>query len=110
MTEPVCDCEGPFTQTVHESNAEGHQVGCPRWGMRHRTKEDKFVVGTIVHGFAAGAFGRDSYYCRTVEAVGQGWIVTRNSVGEAEFTTYLTFDPNDRGHCDDYCPYEGVED
>lgn len=32
-TEGVCNCTGPFTQSVHELNAEGHQVGCPRWGI-----------------------------------------------------------------------------
>lgn len=34
--EPICDCIGAWTQTVHEINAEGHQVGCPRWGIRQR--------------------------------------------------------------------------
>lgn len=31
MTD-VCDCTGPFTQTCHVNNPEGHQVDCPRWG------------------------------------------------------------------------------
>lgn len=31
-----CTCEGSFTQSVHESNAEGHQIGCPRWGMTYK--------------------------------------------------------------------------
>ena len=70
-----------------------------------------FKVGDIVHGFAQGAFGRDSYDCRRVEAIGSDWIVTRNSQGEAEFTTYQWLDPNDRGFCEDYCPYaEGRDD
>src|SRR4051812_48807863 len=30
--ELICNCTGPWTQTVHMSNPEGHQVGCPRWG------------------------------------------------------------------------------
>jgi hypothetical protein len=32
--EHECNCTGPWTQTVHASNPEGHQVGCPRWGAR----------------------------------------------------------------------------
>jgi hypothetical protein len=41
-------------------------------------------VGTVIHGFAFGAFGRDSYDCRRVEAIGADWIVTRNRRGEVE--------------------------
>lgn len=39
------------------------------------------TVGDVIHGFAEGAFGRDSYQCRRVEAVGPDWIVTRDSLG-----------------------------
>ena len=42
------------------------------------------AVGDVIHGFANGAFGRDSYDCRTIEAVGPDWIVTRNTRGETE--------------------------
>ncbi len=41
-----------------------------------------FKVGDIIHGFAGGAFGRDSYACRRVEAVGPDWIVTRNDLND----------------------------
>ena len=44
-------------------------------------------VGERIHGFAGGAFGRDSYACRTVEAVGPDWVVTRNEQGEPEFAS-----------------------
>lgn len=43
------------------------------------------AVGDIIHGFANGAFGRDSYDCRRIEAVGPDWIVTRDEQGSAEF-------------------------
>lgn len=36
-----------------------------------------FKVGEVLHGFQGGAFGRDSYECRRIEAVGADWIVTR---------------------------------
>lgn len=42
-------------------------------------------AGAVIHGFAAGSFGRDSYDCRKVEQTGADWIVTRDSRGEAEF-------------------------
>lgn len=38
-----------------------------------------FTPGDVIHGFCGGSFGRDSYACRRVEAVGPDWIVTRNS-------------------------------
>ena len=37
--EKVCNCEGRMTQTVHENNAEGHQVGCPRWGITWKDRK-----------------------------------------------------------------------
>ncbi|WP_433731064.1 hypothetical protein ACQP2Y_21725 [Actinoplanes sp. CA-051413] len=39
-----------------------------------------FKPGDIIHGFCGGSFGRDSYACRKVEAVGWDWIVTRNGL------------------------------
>lgn len=40
------------------------------------------AVGDIIHGFANGAFGRDSYDCRKIEAVGPDWIVCRDGNGD----------------------------
>jgi len=37
-----------------------------------------FTTGDVIHGFAAGSFGRDSYACRRVEAVGADWVLTRS--------------------------------
>lgn len=48
-------------------------------------------VGDVIHGYAEGAFGRDSYNCRRVEAVGPDWIVTRSCLGTVE----LLGDPDD---------------
>lgn len=66
---------------------------------------NEFTVGEEIHGFAGGYFGRDSYDCRIVEAVGKDWIVTRNTNGEAEFTSTTRghIPRNDRGFCDDQC-------
>jgi hypothetical protein len=47
----------------------------------------EWAVGEPIHGFAGGAFGRDSYGCRRVEAVGWDWIVTRDESGEPEFAS-----------------------
>jgi hypothetical protein len=50
---------------------------------------DEFRVGTEVHGFANGIFGRDSYGCRRIEAMGADWVVTRmlDSPREPEFVS-----------------------
>ena len=65
-------------------------------------------VGTVIHGFARGAFGRDSFECRKVEAVGADWIVTRNAAGAVEMTTDSDFDPDDRSYCNYSCPFVSV--
>lgn len=65
-----------------------------------------FKVGDEIHGFAGGTFGRDSYDCRIVEAVGRDWIVTRNTNSEVEFASGkdLQHIPRfDRSYCDDLC-------
>lgn len=55
--------------------------------------------GMGVNGFCAGAFGRDSYENRIVEATGPDWIVTRDENGEAEFVSgddlFLAFEDRD---------------
>jgi hypothetical protein len=38
-------------------------------------------VGTRLHGFCGGYFGRDSYGEKVVEAVGSDWIVVREEDG-----------------------------
>lgn len=43
-----------------------------------------FQPADIIHGFCGGAFGRDSYACRRVEATGPDWIATRNDPGDVE--------------------------
>lgn len=67
-----------------------------------------WVVGDVIHGFASGYFGRDSYDCRYVEAVGKDWLVTRNTQGRVELISKSDadriLDPNDLSFCE---PYEG---
>lgn len=41
-------------------------------------------VGDLLYGFCAGAFGRDSYGERRVEAIGSDWVVARNDSGDPE--------------------------
>lgn len=43
-------------------------------------------VGDMLYGFCHGAFGRDSYADKRVEAIGADWVVVRNSAGGVEFT------------------------
>lgn len=45
----------------------------------------KVKVGSVLHGFCGGYFGRDSYSHKRVEAVGKGWLVARNDEGNPEF-------------------------
>ncbi len=47
-------------------------------------KTHEWDVGEVIHGLAGGAFGRDSYDCRRVEAIGHDWVVTRNGRGQIE--------------------------
>jgi hypothetical protein len=43
-------------------------------------------VGDTLHGFCGGAFGRESYGDKTVEAVGTDWVVAREAdTNEAQF-------------------------
>lgn len=41
-------------------------------------------AGDRLYGFAGGAFGRDSYGPRTVEAVGPDWVIARDDIDRAE--------------------------
>lgn len=49
--------------------------------MDHADQVLTTAVGTVLHGFCYGAFGRDSYDEKRVEAVGVDWVVARNSEG-----------------------------
>jgi len=41
------------------------------------TRELSIEIGSTIYGFCDGAFGRDSYGLKIVEAVGKDWIVVR---------------------------------
>lgn len=67
--------------------------------------KNPFAIGHAIHGFAGGYFGRDSYHCRTVEAVGPDWVVTRNLVGKVELIEGydihgVTAHADDRSYCE----------
>lgn len=71
--------------------------------------DNPFTVGDDIHGYAGGAFGRDSYQCRFVIAVGNGpvpWIVTQQfDSRQPEFTTSVktAWDTRDAtDHCTCY--------
>lgn len=42
-------------------------------------------VGATLYGFCHGAFGRDSYADKRVEAIGADWVVARDTRGEVWF-------------------------
>jgi hypothetical protein len=64
-------------------------------------------VGEIIHGFAGGAFGRDSYSCRRVEAVGHDWVVTRNTSGVVECVAGDRIPVRQEGNDLTYCTLDG---
>lgn len=74
-----------------------------------------FNVGDIIHGFCFGSFGRDSYACRRVEAVGPDWIVTRNGLGDGGLDVELAAGESiptreeaaDKSYCDVDCDGPG---
>lgn len=45
------------------------------------------LPGDLLIGFCGGAFGRDAYFDKTVEAVGEDWIVIRDVDGRPEFAS-----------------------
>lgn len=47
--------------------------------------DDPVRVGDVLHGYCGGAFSRESYGDKTVEAVGPDWVVVRTDEGEVEF-------------------------
>ena len=46
---------------------------------------DSVRVGSVLHGFTGGYFGRDSYDCKRVEALGADWVVVRYENGVPDF-------------------------
>ncbi|MFG1794208.1 hypothetical protein [Nocardia sp. NPDC049149] len=41
-------------------------------------------IGTLLRGFCHGAFGRDSYDDKRVEAIGADWVVARETDGSVQ--------------------------
>ncbi len=51
---------------------------------------DAIGVGTVLHGFCNGFFGRDSWDDKIIEGIGPDWVVARNSVGEPCFADFYS--------------------
>lgn len=49
--------------------------------------KDALRVGTQLYGFSGGYFGRDSYSDKRVEALGDDWVVVRDSDGNVAFAS-----------------------
>lgn len=66
-------------------------------------------TGDVIHGFAEGYFGRDSYECRRVEHVGPDYVVTRSYSGRPELLVgmkaiaHVSTIADDRAFCDEGC-------
>lgn len=50
-----------------------------------RQKHRPIAVGDEIHGFARGLFGRDSYQCKIVAAVGDNWAKLASEDGMTAF-------------------------
>lgn len=58
------------------------------------TRDDEPLrVGDVLYGFCGGAFGRDSYADKRVEAIGADWVVVREDNGAVGFACDDTRDP-----------------
>ncbi len=57
---------------------------------------NKVQVGSILHGYCNGFFGRDAYDESRVEAMGVDWIVVRKENGNPNFACFATQDEMDR--------------
>ncbi len=49
--------------------------------------DTKLYIGTALRGFCCGAFGRDAYEKKRVEALGVDWVVARDELGEIHFAS-----------------------
>jgi len=45
-------------------------------------------IGTVLHGFCNGFFGRDSYNDKVIEGIGKDWVVARDECGNAVFADF----------------------
>lgn len=67
--------------------------------------------GDVVHGFAGGYYGRDSYACRTVVAVGEQfgvefvvtWNGQRYELVDGLYVRWVEELMNERTYCSDDC-------
>jgi len=45
-------------------------------------------IGMTLHGFCGGAFGRDSYATKRIEALGPDWIIARDNEGNVHIAIF----------------------
>lgn len=45
-------------------------------------------VGDVIYDYCGGAFGRDGYGPKRVEAIGADWVVVRHEDGAINFATF----------------------
>lgn len=77
-------------------------------------------VGDVLHGHCGGAFGRDSYGCKRVEALGADWVMCRVISGYDRAVPSAAFCPpaelieyrdqpwgDDEDGCCDFAPPRG---
>jgi hypothetical protein len=50
------------------------------------TDDGPLEVGQTLDGYCGGAFSRESYGLKVIEAVGLDWIVVRDDTGQVEFS------------------------
>ena len=44
-------------------------------------------IGQLLYGYCGGAFGRDSYFNKRIEAMGIDWVVARDEYGDLHIAT-----------------------
>jgi hypothetical protein len=50
---------------------------------------DKMLrIGSVLHGYCNGYFGRDGYGAKRVEAIGADWLVARDICGIPTFAQF----------------------
>lgn len=70
----------PPIKTVHQERRDA-----VRRNLHNPTSWFPLRVGATLRGFCGGAFGRESYGDKTIEAIGPDWVVIRTEEGEVEF-------------------------
>lgn len=76
----------------------GEQLFAAGWRAARGQQIAPLRIGDMLYGFCGGAFGRDSYGDKRVEAIGADWVVCRVVTCEEGLAFYS-------GDLDDLCGY-----